>query len=44
MSKEEVIGRLISLKHKRSSEKYLSDKDRQALDRAIQILEVTPLG
>lgn len=43
MTKEEIIGRLKSLKYKRSSEKYLSDKDRQALDRAVKILEVSPL-
>ncbi|CAK7080237.1 hypothetical protein [Tissierella sp.] len=43
MTKEEIIGRLKSLKYKRNSEKYLSDKDRQAIERAINILEVTPL-
>lgn len=43
MTKEEIIGRLKSLKYKRNSEKYISDKDRQALDKAIKILEVTSL-
>ncbi|WMM26693.1 hypothetical protein RBU61_08440 [Tissierella sp. MB52-C2] len=43
MTKDEMVGRLTSLKYKRSADKYLSEKDRQALDRAIKILEVTPL-
>ena len=43
MTKEEIIGRLRSLKYKRNAEKYISDKDRQALDKAIKILEVTSL-
>jgi RNA polymerase-interacting CarD/CdnL/TRCF family regulator len=43
MTKEEIVGRLTSLKYKRSADKYLSEKDRQALDKAIKILEVTAL-